>query len=270
MTTILLGKECSTFLETDDSVLQRAEVRLVWAETVDTFVPLAMEHRPDLIVLDPQVAGFDAFACAREILSAVGKSVAVILIGNTADARSRRGGGDRWGSSQRPVTRGAPGRDGAPLPPRGRAREHARRGRDQVDFVCNGVEGLAYTRDLSTDGCFLHARAVGAWGGALAVVSAPGRRRPRGEGRGRSRPHASPRAPTGPARRGSPCASRRSAPRTAARSGVSSGPNAGESHERPPARSRRRRPGGHPRDGAARPDRRRLRGGRRRARDARR
>ena len=41
MTTILLGKECSTFLEIDDSVLQRAEVHLVWAETVDAFVPLA-------------------------------------------------------------------------------------------------------------------------------------------------------------------------------------------------------------------------------------
>src|SRR5258705_5717516 len=85
MTTILLGKECSTFLETDDSVLQRAEVHLVWAETVDAFVPLAMQHRPDLIVLDPQVAGFDAFACARELRTVIGEQVAVLLIGNTAD-----------------------------------------------------------------------------------------------------------------------------------------------------------------------------------------
>src|SRR5258706_332757 len=64
MTTILLGKECSTFLETEESVLQRSEVRLVWAETVDSFVPLAREHQPDIVVLDPHVAGVDAFTCA--------------------------------------------------------------------------------------------------------------------------------------------------------------------------------------------------------------
>ena len=154
MTTILLGKECSTFLETEESVLQRAEVRLVWAESVDAFVPLAREHRPDLCVLDPQVPGFDAFACAREILEAVGSGIAVLVIGNTADGERAEAAGVA-GIVSRPLTRE-------------RLVEAIRRYRPiverendrveiaiKVDFVAEGVSGLAYTRDLSADGCFL-------------------------------------------------------------------------------------------------------------------
>src|SRR6185436_4166264 len=103
MTTILLGKECSTFLETEESVLQRGEVRLVWAETVDAFVPLAREHRPDLCVLDPHVPGFDAFACARGILEAIGDGVSVLLIGNSADGERAEAAGIA-GIVSRPLT----------------------------------------------------------------------------------------------------------------------------------------------------------------------
>jgi CheY-like chemotaxis protein len=154
MTTILLGKECSTFLETDESVLQRAEVRLLWAETVDAFVPLAREHRPELCVLDPQVAGFDAFACARNILEAVDGKVTVLVIGNSADGERAEAAGIA-GIVSRPLTRERlveAVRRYHPLV----EREHDRvEVAIKVDFVCGDVAGLAYTRDLSTDGCFL-------------------------------------------------------------------------------------------------------------------
>jgi CheY-like chemotaxis protein len=154
MTTILLGKECSSFLEIDDSVLQRAEVRFVWAETPDAFVTLAREHAPDLVILDPQVPGLDAFACAREILSTIGESVAVLVIGNSADLERAEAAGVA-GLVTRPLTQ-------ARLVEAIR-RYHPITARDadraevalKVSVVRAGVEGLAYTRDMAVDGCFL-------------------------------------------------------------------------------------------------------------------
>lgn len=184
MTTILLGKECSTFLETDDSVLQRAEVRLVWAETVDAFVPLAREHRPDLIVLDPQVAGFDAFVTARELLEALGESVAVLIIGNTADEDRSEAAGIA-GIVSRPLTRARlveAVRRYHPLVERENDRGEVA---IKVDVVCDGVEGLAYTRDLSTNGCFLHTHEPLPLGATLSLafqLPAPGSRDVKVEG----------------------------------------------------------------------------------------
>jgi uncharacterized protein (TIGR02266 family) len=184
MTTILLGKECSTFLETDDSVLQRADVRLVWAETADAFVPLAREHQPDLVVLDPQVAGFDAFARAREILEAIGESVVVLVIGNTADGERAEAAGVA-GILARPLTRERlveAVRRYHPLVERENDRAEVA---IKVDFTCDGVEGLAYTRDLSTDGCFLHTHeplALGAVLGLAFQLPAPGGRDVKVEG----------------------------------------------------------------------------------------
>ena len=178
MTTILLGKECSTFLETDDSVLQRAEVRLVWAESVDAFVPLAIQHRPDLIVLDPQVQGFDAFACARELLTVIGEKVSVLLIGNTADTDRAEAAGIA-GVVSRPLTQARlveMVRRYHPMAERDNARAEVA---IKVDFVCEGVEGLAYTRDLSADGCFLHTHEPLSVGAVLALsfqLPAPGAR----------------------------------------------------------------------------------------------
>ncbi|HZN54674.1 MAG TPA: PilZ domain-containing protein [Candidatus Polarisedimenticolaceae bacterium] len=154
MTTILLGKECSPFLETDDSVLQRSEVHVVWAETTDAFIPLAREHRPALVVLDPHVAGFDAFACARGILEAVGESVSVLVIGNTADQERAEAAGVA-GIVTRPLTQARlveAIRRYAPVVEREQARAEVA---IKVDFVHVGVEGLAYTRDLAAEGCFL-------------------------------------------------------------------------------------------------------------------
>ena len=155
MTTILLGKECSSFLEIDDSVLQRAEVRFVWAETPDAFLALAREHRPDLVVLDPQVPGLDAFGRAREIRQALGDAVTVLVIGNSAD-------------NDRALAAGVAGLITRPLT-QARLVEAIRRfhpvsGREavraevalKVTIIRAGVEGLAYTRDIATDGCFLH------------------------------------------------------------------------------------------------------------------
>jgi len=178
MTTILLGKECSTFLETDNSVLQRAEVHLVWAETVDAFVPLVREHRPDLVVLDPQVAGFDAFACAREILAAVGDVVSVLVIGNTADDERAEAAGIA-GIVSRPLTQARlveAVRRYHPMVERENERAEVA---IKVDYVCGGVPGLAYTRDLSTDGCFLLAHEPFPPGTALSLafqLPAPGAR----------------------------------------------------------------------------------------------
>lgn len=168
MTTILLGKECSTFLETDDSVLQRGEVRLVWAESLDAFVPLAIEHRPDIVVLDPQVAGFDAFACAREILAAIGESVAVLVIGNTADDERAEAAGIA-GIVSRPLTRARlveVVRRYHPLLERENDRVEVA---IKVQFASDGVQGLAYTRDLSTDGCFLHVHEALPLGAAVSL-----------------------------------------------------------------------------------------------------
>jgi len=184
MTTILLGKECSTFLETDESVLQRAEVRLVWAETVDAFVPLAQEHRPDLVVLDPQVAGFDAFACAREILAAMGERVSVLLIGNSADGERALASGIA-GIVTRPLTRERlveAVRRYHPMIERENDRAEVA---IKVDFVFEGVSGLAYTRDLSIDGCFLHTHEPLALGAVLSLafqLPAPGARDVKVEG----------------------------------------------------------------------------------------
>jgi len=184
MTTILLGKECSTFLETDDSVLQRTEVRLVWAETSDAFVPLAREHRPDIVVLDPHVAGFDAFATARAILDAIGESVAVLLIGNTADDERAEAAGIT-GIVSRPLTRARlveAVRRYHPLV----EREHDRgEVAIKVEVVCDRVEGLAYTRDLSTDGCFLHTHEPAPEGAKLSLsfqLPGPGGREVKVEG----------------------------------------------------------------------------------------
>lgn len=183
MTTILLGKECSTFLETDDSMLQRADVRLVWAESVDAFLQLAREHRPELVVLDPQVAGFDAFRCATEILEAV-SGVAVLIIGNTADGERAEAAGIA-GIVTRPLTRERlveAVRRHHPLAERENDRAEVAL---KVDFVCEGVEGLAYTRDLSTDGCFLLAHEpfpMGALVNLAFQLPAPGGRDVRVEG----------------------------------------------------------------------------------------
>lgn len=184
MTTILLGKECSTFLETDESVLQRADVHLVWAETVDAFVPLAQEHHPDLVVLDPQIAGFDAFACAREILAATGGSLSVLVIGNSADGERAEAAGIA-GIVTRPLTRERLAdavRRYHPVVERENDRAEVA---IKVDFVCEGVSGLAYTRDLSTDGCFLHTNEPLALGAVLSLafqLPAPGARDVKVEG----------------------------------------------------------------------------------------
>ena len=55
----------------------------------------------------------------------------------------------------------------------------------KVDFVCEGVSGLAYTRDLSTDGCFLHTHEPLALGAVLSLafqLPAPGARDVKVEG----------------------------------------------------------------------------------------
>jgi uncharacterized protein (TIGR02266 family) len=184
MTTILLGKECSTFLETDESMLQRAEVRLVWAESVDAFVPLVLEHRPEIVVLDPQVPGFDAFACAREILAAAGDGVAVLVIGNSADDERAEAAGIA-GIVTRPLTRERlveAVRRHHPLAERENDRAEVAL---KVEFVHDGVEGLAYTRDLSADGCFLHTHEPLPMGAVLTLafqLPAPGARDVRVEG----------------------------------------------------------------------------------------
>jgi uncharacterized protein (TIGR02266 family) len=49
----------------------------------------------------------------------------------------------------------------------------------KVDFVCEDVSGLAYTRDLSTDGCFLHMHEPLPLGSVLTLafqLPAPGTR----------------------------------------------------------------------------------------------
>src|SRR5262245_39411824 len=104
MTTILLGKECSPFLEIDDSLLQRAEVRLVWAETSDAFTRLAREHRPDIVVLDPQVPNFDAQKCAAQLRSDPALSATIVLLIGNRSVRSGVATGPVHGTLARPVT----------------------------------------------------------------------------------------------------------------------------------------------------------------------
>jgi uncharacterized protein (TIGR02266 family) len=156
MTTILLGKECSTFLEIDDSLLQRADVRIAWAETTDAFVPLAREHRPAVVVLDPQIPGFDAFAAARALLAErPDGDLHVFVIGNTADAERAKAAGVA-GVITRPLTQARLleilRRQGL-TPERDDSRVEVA---IKVDVVHEGRDGLAYTRDLALEGCFLH------------------------------------------------------------------------------------------------------------------
>ena len=155
MTTILLGKECSPFLEIDDSLLQRSAVRLVWAETVDAFLPLAREHHPDLVVLDPQVPGFDAFETARALTSESGlETTLVFIIGNTFDQARAQASGVA-GLFHRPVTQARL------LEAIRRHRLATERDDERVEvaikvaFTREGSDGLAFTRDLSLEGCFL-------------------------------------------------------------------------------------------------------------------
>ena len=184
MTTILLGKECSPSLETDDSVLQRSEVHVVWAETTDAFIPLAREHRPDLVVLDPHVAGFDAFACARGILEALGGKVRVLVIGNTADQERAEAAGVA-GIVTRPLTQARlveAVRRYAPVTERKKDRAEVA---IKVELVRGGLTGLAYTRDLATDGCFLLTHEAFTVGDAVVLsfhLPGPGGREVRVEG----------------------------------------------------------------------------------------
>ncbi len=184
MTTILLGKECSTLLETEDSMLQRADVRLIWAESVDAFVPLAKEHKPELVVLDPQVSGFDAFACARQILEAEGVAAKVLVIGNSAD-EARAAAAGCAGIVSRPLTQARlveAVRRYHPVLERENERGEVA---IKVDFASGGIEGLAYTRDLSTDGCFLHMHEAVPVGATLTLafqLPAPGGRDVKVEG----------------------------------------------------------------------------------------
>src|SRR5262245_22426909 len=156
MTTILLGKECSPFLEIDDSLLQRAEVRLVWAETSDAFLKLAHEHRPDLVVLDPQVAHFDAQACAARLREDAALSGMIVLLIGNRSAKRGTADGPINGTLARPVTQErlleALRRHGLTVERGGDRVEVA----VKVDLTHGGRTVLAYTRDLAVDGCFLH------------------------------------------------------------------------------------------------------------------
>jgi CheY-like chemotaxis protein len=184
MTTILLGKECSSFLEIDDSLLQRAEVRLVWAETTDAFASLAREHRPELIVLDPQVAGFDAAACAEALRADPALSGAVILlIGNRSAKRST--GSAVGGTLARPVTQerllDALRRHGLAVERAGDRVEVA----IKVDLTHGERTTLAYTKDLAVDGCFLHTHDAFTVGDRVTLafqLPTPGGRDVRAEG----------------------------------------------------------------------------------------
>jgi len=158
MTTILLGKECSPFLEIDHSLLQRADTRLVWAESSDAFVPLVRDSRPDVVLLDPHVPGFDAFATARAIhADDIGARALLFVIGNAAD-HDRALAAGVTGLVTRPATQA---RLLELLRRHGLVRE---RGDDRLEIALKvavtqrGEEGLAYTRDLSSGGCFLHAQ----------------------------------------------------------------------------------------------------------------
>ncbi len=153
--TILLWKECSTFLSTDDSVLQRAEVRLIWAETAEAVVPMVAEHRPDLVVLAPQMGQVDGFACARDIADAAGSTTAVLVVGGANDEERAEAVGV-LGVIAKPLTRERlveAVRRHRPISERESERAEVA---IKVQYSAAGVEGLAYTRDLSTGGCFLH------------------------------------------------------------------------------------------------------------------
>ena len=155
MTTILLGKECSPFLEIDDSLLQRAEVRLVWAETSGAFVRLAREHRPDLVVLDPQVPHFDAAKCAEALRAEAALSGTIVLLIGNRSAKRATTTGPFDGTLARPVTQerllDAMRRHGLAVERDGERVEVA----IKVDLTHAGRTVLAYTRDIALDGCFL-------------------------------------------------------------------------------------------------------------------
>jgi len=185
MTTILLGKECSSFLEIDDSLLQRAEVRLVWAETTDAFGPLAREHRPELIVLDPLVHGFDATACAEKLRGDAALSGTIILLIGNRSAKRSTGAGVLNGTLARPVTQErlleALRRHGLAVERSGERAEVA----IKVDLTHGEKTTLTYTRDFGVDGCFLlthEVLAVGDRVGLAFQLPTPGAREVRAEG----------------------------------------------------------------------------------------
>ena len=183
VTTILLGKECSSFLEIDDSVLQRAEVRFVWAETPDAFVPLAVQQRPDLVVLDPHVPGLDAFAAAAAILEALGDAVSILLLGNSADAARAEAAGIA-GLVTRPLTQARLVEAIRKYHPVTLRRNERVEVALKVTIVRAGIEGLAYTRDMGIDGCFLLTHEPAAVGEGLALslqLPIPGGREVRAE-----------------------------------------------------------------------------------------
>jgi CheY-like chemotaxis protein len=185
MTTILLGKECSPFLEIDDSLLQRAEVRLVWAESTDAFGALAHEHRPDLVVLDPQVAGFDAAACAEALRADAALTGTVILLIGNRGAKRATGSSAVNGTLARPVTQErlleAMRRHGLTVERAGDRVEVA----IKVDLTRGNKTSLAYTKDLAVDGCFLHTHDAFAIGDRVTLafqLPAPGGRDVKVEG----------------------------------------------------------------------------------------
>jgi len=168
VTTILLGKECSSFLEIDDSVLQRTEVRFVWAETPDAFVPLALEHHPDLVVLDPHVPGLDAFGAAAAILEALGDAVTIVALGNSADAARAEAAGIA-GLVTRPLTQARLVEAIRKYHPVALRRDERSEVALKVTIVRAGIEGLAYTRDMGIEGCFLHLHEPAAVGERVAL-----------------------------------------------------------------------------------------------------
>jgi CheY-like chemotaxis protein len=170
MTTILLGKECSPFLEIDDSLLQRAEVRLVWAETSDAFARLAHEHRPDIVVLDPLVPNFDAQKCAEQLSEDPALSATIVLLIGNRSVRRGTTAGPVHGTLARPVTQErlleALRRHGLSVERGGDRAEVA----IKVDLTRGSRTVLAYTRDLAVDGCFLHTHDTFAVGDRVSLA----------------------------------------------------------------------------------------------------
>jgi CheY-like chemotaxis protein len=159
-------------------------VRLVWAETTDAFGPLAREHRPELVVLDPKVAGFDATACAEALRADPALSgIVVLLIGNRSAKRST--GAAVNGTLARPVTQErlleALRRHGLAVERGGDRVEVA----IKVDLTHGERTTLAYTRDLAVDGCFLHTHDAFTVGERVRLafqLPTPGGREVRAEG----------------------------------------------------------------------------------------
>ena len=123
----------------------------------------------------------------------------MLLIGNTADGERAEAAGIA-GIVSRPLTRERlveAMRRYHPMVERESDRAEVA---IKVDFVCDSVSGLAYTRDLSTDGCFLLMHEPLALGAALSLafqLPAPGARDVKVEGEVvRLQPPASHRAGT--------------------------------------------------------------------------